>query len=147
MYVPKCVEIYKQDPDSLSKFQNGTVTALLNNIDNNNPKEELNINYNILHNTVQHFNLEHYNKHKHKTSSCITHGSIYSKQFRDKLHKIHQMTESTSEEHEAQSINLKTYNNILKQFILMAKTTYYDQIFNNMKTDVTTINGILNKTK
>ncbi len=40
---------------------------------------------------------ECYNKYKHKKSSWITH----SIQFRDKLHKIYKMTDTTSVEHEA----------------------------------------------
>ena len=61
------------------------------------------------------------------------------------------MTGPTSEEFEIQKINLKTYNNILKQSIHLAKTSYYEHIFNKVKNDIKgtwkTINGILNKTK
>ncbi len=100
----------------------------MNNIENTDPKQDPNINYNILHNKIQHFKemhmpvkLEHYNKNKHKKSSCITHGIIHSIQFRDKLHKIHKMTNPTSVDHEAQRINLKIYNNTLNQCKCMTK--------------------------
>ncbi len=61
------------------------------------------------------------------------------------------MTDPTSEEFEIQKINLKTYNNILKQSIHHAKKSYYEQIFNKVKNDIKgtwkTNNGILNKMK
>ncbi len=60
------------------------------------------------------------------------------------------MTDPTSEEDEAQSINFKTYKNILNQSIYMSNKTYYDQIFNkvqyNIKGTWKTINCISNKT-
>ena len=158
MHVPKFVEICKQDPDSLLKFQNDTATSLINDISNWDPKQDPNINYNKLHETVQYYKemhmpikLVHYNKYKHKKSSWITYGIIHSLHFRDKLHKTHKMTDPTSEEFEIQKLNLKTYNNILKQSIRIAKKSYYEQIFNKVKNDIKgtwkTINSILNKTK
>ncbi len=51
-----------------------------------------------MHMPVKH---ECYNKYKHKKSSWITHCIIHSIQFRDKLHKIYKMTDTTSVEHEA----------------------------------------------
>ncbi len=61
------------------------------------------------------------------------------------------MTNPISEEFKIQNIYLKTYNNILKQSIRLAKKSYYEQIFNKVKIDIKgtwkTINGILNKTK
>ncbi len=97
----------------------------MRDIDNTNPKQDPTINYNILHNTVQHFQeihmpvkLEHYYKYKHEKTYWITYG-MHSIQFRDKLYKIHKMTDPTSQEHEAQNVNLKTYNNIFKQIIQM----------------------------
>ncbi len=67
------------------------------------------------------------------------------------MHKIHKMTNPISEEFEIQNINLKTYNNILKQSIRLAKKSYYEQIFNKVKNDIKgtlkTIKAILNKTK
>jgi hypothetical protein len=157
-HVPKFVEIHKQDPESLLKFQNDIAASLMEQITNSDPKQDPNINYNKLHNTVQLFKEKHmpvkcelYNKHKHKKSSWITHGIIHSINFRDKLHKIHKMTDPTSEEYEIQKTNLKTYNNILKQSIRLAKKTYYEQIFSKVKNYIKatwkTINGILNKTK
>ncbi len=54
-------------------------------------------------------------------------------------------------EFDIQKINLKTYNNILKKAIQLAKRSYYESIFNKFKNDIRgtwkTINGILNKTK
>ncbi len=61
------------------------------------------------------------------------------------------MTDPTSEEFEIQKINLKTYNNILKQSICLAKKYYYEQIFNKVKSEIKgtwkSISGSLNKTK
>ena len=45
IHVPKFVEICKQDPDSLLKFQNDTAASLINDISNWDTKQEPNINY------------------------------------------------------------------------------------------------------
>ncbi len=61
------------------------------------------------------------------------------------------MTASNSPEFDIQKINLKTYNNILKKSIRLAKKIYYQTLFQKFKDDVKgtwkTISGILNKTK
>ncbi len=60
------------------------------------------------------------------------------------------MTNTTSEI-EIQKINVKTYNNILKKSIRLAKKSYYEIIFLKFKDDIRgtwkTINDILNKIK
>ncbi len=61
------------------------------------------------------------------------------------------MTDPNLPELDVQKINLKTYNNILKKVIRLAKCSYYDALFTKFKNDIRgtwkTINGILNKTK
>ncbi len=61
------------------------------------------------------------------------------------------MTASNSSEFDIPKINLKTYNNILKKSICLAKKIYYETLFQKFKDDIKgtwkTINGILNKTK
>ncbi len=61
------------------------------------------------------------------------------------------MTDPTLPEFDIQKFNLKTYNNILKKDIRLAKRSYYEALFNKFKNDIRgtwkTINGILNKTK
>ncbi len=54
-------------------------------------------------------------------SPWITKGIIRSIQYRDNLYKNHKMTASNSPEFDIQKINLKTYNNILKKSIRLAK--------------------------
>ncbi len=84
-------------------------------------------------------------------SPWITKGIIRSIQYRDNLYKKHKMTASNSPEFDIQKINLKTYNNILKKSIHLAKKIYYETLFQKFKDDIKgtwkTINGILNKTK
>ncbi len=56
------------------------------------------------------------------------------------------MTEPTLPEFDIQKVNLKTYNNILKEAIRLAKRSYYEALFNKFKNYIRgtwkTINGI-----
>ncbi len=74
IHIPNFVEIFKQHPDCLLKFLNDTAASLINDINNLDPKQDPNIRYTKLHETVQHYKEMHmpiklvqYNKYKHKT--------------------------------------------------------------------------------
>ncbi len=61
------------------------------------------------------------------------------------------MADPNLPEFDIQKVNLKTYNNIFKKAIRLAKCSYYEALFNKLKNYIRrrwkTINGILNKTK
>ncbi len=103
---------------------------------NNDTTKDPNISYNILHNIIQYAKVKHMPqkvikliKHKHKISVWITHGIVWSIQYRDNMYKKHKMTNTHSPEFDIQKINLKKYNSILKKGIRLAKKTYYELLF------------------
>ncbi len=55
-----------------------------------------------------------YNMYKHKQSKWITNGTIKYIRYRDNLNKRLKMADPNSIEFNIQTINLNTYNNILK---------------------------------
>ncbi len=61
------------------------------------------------------------------------------------------MTDPHLTEFDTQKVNLKAYNNILRKAVQLAKKSYCDTIFLQLKDYIKgtwkTINGILNKTK
>lgn len=156
--VPKYVTISKQDKDSIQQFHHEILTSFEREHLSNDINKDPNINYNILHNILQHAKKKHiplkvvkFQKHKHKKSPWITLGIIRSINFRDNLYKKHKMTDPQTPEFDTQKVNLKTCNTILKKSIRLAKKLYYASIFlkykNDMKGTWKTISEILNKTK
>ena len=89
-----------------------------------------------------------FNKYKYKKSSWITQGLLKSIKYRDKLYKRIKLTDPN---YDTITINLKTYNGILKTSIRAAKHAYFELCFKRFKNDITntwkTINDILSKTK
>ena len=77
----------------------------------------------------------------------MTNGLLISIKYRDKLYK-HLKTSSLETEYDRRSINLKTYNNILKKTIREAKYKYYNNQFDkhkhNMKRSWDTLKSLLN---
>ena len=82
-----------------------------------------------------------FNKYKHKKSSWITQSLLKSNKSRDKLHKRLKLTYPNSANYDTISINLKTYNGILKTSIRAAKQIYFELCFKRFK------NGIRNTWK
>ena len=155
---PKYTKIVKQDMESIQNFHGEIQNALDHANLNNDLDTDPNLNYNTLHEIIQQAKLKHmpiklvkFNKYKHKISPWITRGILQSIQYKDNLYKKHKMTDPTLPEFDIQKLNLKTYNNILKRAIRLAKRSYYEALFNKFKNDIRgtwkTINGILNKTK
>ena len=71
--------------------------------------------------------------------------------YKDKLYiKLKSLSQNSSSYHTALA-NFKTYSKILKQTIQTAKKNYYNNCFENFKTDMkktwSTINNIMNKSK
>ena len=81
-------------------------------------------------------NMVKFNRYKHKHQSWITNGIIKSLKNRDKLYKELKQTDINTNEHKYWSlnVNLKTFNNILKQSIITAKRIFYHEQFKKCKT-------------
>ena len=76
------------------------------------------------------------NKHKHKKSPWITLANIKSIKKRDKLYRDLKTTSSESLMYNAKKINLKTYNNILRKSIKLAKKMYFFNEFEKNKHNI-----------
>ena len=140
---PKYVKINKQDNESTQNFHNETLHSLEQENINNTINKDPNINYNILHNIIQHAKTKHmphkfvrFKKYKHRMSPWITHGIVKSIQYRDNLYKKHKMTQPETPEFDAQKVNLKAYNTILKRSIHLAKKSYYETLFLKFMGDI-----------
>ena len=92
-----------------------------------------------------------FKKHKHKLSRWMTNSILNSIKFRDKLFLKLKTLNSGSELHDSVSVNLKSYNKILKKLIRQAKIKYYSDQFDKNKLNIrhtwSTIKEILNKCK
>ena len=155
---PKFVRVITKDKASIDNFNQAIMNSdKLNHLDTN-PKQNPNINYNILHQTVQEAKNVHlpekmvkFDKHKHKKSKWITHSLIKSITFRDNLYIKMKKTDPDSDLYHTLKSNLKTFNNILRKTIKAAQKSYYETLFNKYKGNIKgtwkTINCILNKTK
>ena len=77
-----------------------------------------------------------YRKHKHKKSKWITIGILKSIKYRDNLFMKLKHTDPNSANYLNLKINLKTYNNILKNSIRKAKQMYFTILFNKCKNDI-----------
>lgn len=92
-----------------------------------------------------------FNKYKHKVSPWISQGILKSIKYKDNLYKKLKSTPSESSELETRTINFRTYNNILKKMIRLAKKLYYGNCFAKYKCDMkntwSTINSLLGRQK
>ena len=96
------------------------------------------------------YKLVKFNKYKHKGNKWITNGIIKSLKFRDKLHKEMRSLNTNSPSSTIKQ-NLAVYNLLLKKSIREAKTIYYNNEFNqnrsNMRKMWNTISEIIHKQK
>ena len=69
-------------------------------------------------------------KHKHKKTNWITYDVLQSIKYRDKLYKTLRKTPYVTERHAALTINIITYNTILRRVIRAAKSAYFECAFN-----------------
>ena len=90
-----------------------------------------------------------FDRHKHKKSKWITRGLLRSIKFRDKLYLKLKRTEANTALYRQLQINLQNYNCILKKLIRQTKMDYYNNKFDNLKSDIkntwATIREIINK--
>ena len=97
------------------------------------------------------YKLVEFNKYKHKGNKWITNGIIKSLKFRDKLYKEMRSLNTNSPSYATIKQNLTVYNQLLKKLIREAKTIYYNNEFNqnrsNMRKMWNTISEIIHKQK
>ena len=95
--------------------------------------------------------LVRFRKYKHKRSPWMTSGILKSIFYRDKLYIKLKSMDQSNPNFATHQTNFKTYNNILKKSIRLAKKQYYENVFNkhsgDMKKTWGMINTILNRTK
>ena len=93
--------------------------------------------------------LVRFNKYKHKKSDWITNGILKSIKYKDNLYKKIKKLPADSIQLNEASINLKTYDTILRRMIRLAKRDYYFKQFNkfngNIKETWSTLGGLLGK--
>ena len=117
-----------------------------------------NDNYNIVETIIQdtistHFPTRtvQFNYCKHKKTKWVTNGIIKSIKFSNCMYKKLKTTHPDSAEFDALKINLRTYNKILKRYIKIAKSAYYQASFSKYKNDIkgtwSVIKEVLNKTQ
>ena len=97
------------------------------------------------------YKLVKFNKYKHKGNKWITNGIIKSLKFIDKLYKEMRSLNTNSPSYATIKQNLTVYNQLLKKSIREAKTIYYNNEFNqnrsNMRKMWNTISEIIHKQK
>ena len=105
--------------------------------------EDPNSNYDILHNYMKStkdifFPTKYvkFHKHRHKKNKWITLGIIRSIKFRDKMYVRFKQCPQNSEEYHVLKNNLRVLNSILKRTINEAKTKYYENLFNQYKSNI-----------
>lgn len=155
---PLYVKEIKQDKDSINNFHQALSSSTCLNSLNKTLTQDPNINYNILHETIQNAKniylpekIVRYNKYKHKKSKWITQSIIRSIKNRDSLYRELRNMDPNHELYETKKTNLRTLNNIIKKNIREARKAYYKTLFEKYKGDIKgtwrTINDILSRTK
>ena len=156
--VGKYVQVRDRQPDAINQFKRELLDAKLHDHINTDLHTDPNESYSYIHTEIataldNHFPVKtvKYKKHKHKKSPWITQGLIRSIATRDRLYKNLKEIPHDNEEYELRSLNLNTYNKILKNNIRVAKKNYFKSCFNRYKNDIKktwlTINDILNRLK
>ena len=155
---PKYVKINVLSTEAMQnvmhEIKSDEIYNKLNKISNANP----NLNYYIIYKDILRSKNKHmpgklvkFYKYKHTKSTWITQGLLKSIRYRNKLYKQLKLTNPNSPNYETISINLQTYNGILKTNIHAAKQIYFESCFNRFKNDIRnswkTMNDFLSKTK
>ena len=97
------------------------------------------------------YKLVKFNQYKHKGNKWITNDRIKSPKFRDKLYKEMRYLNTSSPSYATIKQNLTVYNQLLKKSIREAKTIYYNNEFNQNRSNLrkmwNTISEIIHKQK
>ena len=115
----------------LNKLQDSNIT---DNLDQD-PNTDLNENLKQFLDTFTHLKNEHLpkrrvklNKRKHKVQPWMTTAILKSINSRDKLYKWLMLTPRESLNYLEVQRNFKTYNNIIRRCIMLAKRDYYNKL-------------------
>ena len=116
-HTPRYIKIQNTNKESINNFNQALASSELLQSLNDSPTQDPNINYSILHKTIQTtkstFLPEKIIKFdKHKKSKWITQSLINSITFRDNLHKKMRKTKPDTPLRQTLDTNLKTYNKI-----------------------------------
>ena len=151
---PKSIKKYISSVEAMLNVKQEIKSEELYNKLSKSHSADINLNYGIIHDEIVRGKNKHmpcklvkFNKYKHKKSTWITQGLLKSIRYRDKLYKQMRLSNPSSPHYNTLSINLKTYNLILKKSIMSAKQMYYESCFNRYGNDIRgtwkTINEIL----
>ena len=117
----------------LNKLQDSNITDKLDQDPNTDPNENLK----QFLDTFTHLKNEHLpkrrvklNKKKHKVQAWMTTAILKSINSRDKLYKSLMLTPRESPNYLEVQRNFKTYKNIIRRCIMLAKRDYYNKLFN-----------------
>ena len=158
IHPPKFTRINVQHMAAMVKVRKEISAANLYNKLDKSAIADTNLNYDIIDHEINLAKNKHmtsklvkFKKHKHKISQWITQGILRSIRFRDHLYKHMKSVNPNYPEYDALKSKLKTFNNILKRSIRVAKRIYYEACFSNFKHDLKntwkTINAILSTRK
>ena len=157
-HVRQYVELETNDAQAMNTFvnklQDSNITDKLDQDPNTDPNENLK----QFLDTFTHLKNEHLpkrrvklNKRKHKVQPWMTTAILKSINSRDKLYKSLMLTPRDSPNYLEVQRNFKTYKNIIRRCIMLAKRDYYNKLFNkhskNLKMTWKAINDTLNRHK
>ena len=150
---PKFIRKYVQIEDVITNINNDICSSEIYNKIDKRLTADPNVNYNIMHDIIEETKNTHmtsklvkFNKYKHKKSKWITRGLLRSIRFRDNLYKKIKLTNPGSREYEILSINLKTFNRILRRSISTAKQQFLASTFDKYKSDIKNTWKTINET-
>ena len=140
---PKSIKKYISSVEAMLNVKQEIKSEELYNKLSKSHSADINLNYGIIHDEIVRAKNKHmpcklvkFNKYKHKKSTWITQGLLKSIRYRDKLYKQLRLSNPSSPHYNTLSINLKTYNLILKKSIMSAKQMYYESCFNRYGNDI-----------
>ena len=156
--VPKYVKTWDNSLNAKNSFKQALSSADIFSQLENNLTMDPNVNYNKLENILTSIKdktmpckLVKFHKYKHKKNDWITPGIIKSIKFKDGLYKKLKNIKEPCIERTNASINLKTYEKLLKKTIKMAKRKYYCDLFSrykgNIKETWATLSKLIGKTQ
>ena len=149
---PTFIQIHNLTPHSLLAACNDLKEINICGKLDKSPTADVDQNYNIMYQEI-HKVMNKYTtmrtvkfaKHKHKKTNWITYGVLKSIKYRDKLYKTLRKTPQGTESHATLTINLRTYNTILRRVIRAAKSAYYECAFNRHRFNIKNTWGVINE--
>ena len=153
---PKFVQIHNHDPAAFRSFYE-ELSARFQDVSLNpdlcaNPNDNYELFESIVVDTKSKYlapKTVKFKKYKHRLSPWITDGILRSIKYRDKLFREVRCIPNGTDLHSSLSVNLSSYQTILKKTMRMAKCRYYADQFEKNKSNIrrtwSTIKEILSK--